>query len=125
MHIAKEHLVKKQIAKNGLMTSMLKISDGALKRIIYAYTKEAGVRELERQIAKICRKAVTRLYEEGVYTPDGSRNTEVKKCIRITDKNLFEYLGKESIDQIRLISILRWALSEDWHGQVLVAKLLR
>lgn len=95
MHIAKEHLVKKQIAKNGLMTSMLKISDGALKRIIYAYTKEAGVRELERQIAKICRKAVTRLYEEGVYTPDGSRNTEVKKCIRVTDKNLFEYLGKE------------------------------
>lgn len=95
MHIAKEHLVKKQIAKNGLMTSMLKISDGALKRIIYAYTKEVGVRELERQIAKICRKAVTRLYEEGVYTPDGSRNTEVKKCIRITDKNLFEYLGKE------------------------------
>ena len=95
MHIAKEHLVKKQIAKNGLMTSMFKISDGALKRIIYAYTKEAGVRELERQIAKICRKAVTRLYEEGVYTPDGSRNTEVKKCIRVTDKNLFEYLGKE------------------------------
>ena len=95
MHIAKEHLVKKQIAKNGLMTSMLKISDGALKRIIYAYTKEAGVRELERQIAKICRKAVTRLYDEGVYTPDGSRNTEVKKCIRVTDKNLFEYLGKE------------------------------
>lgn len=95
MHIAKEHLVKKQIAKNGLMTSMLKISDGALKRIIYAYTKEAGVRELERQIAKICRKTVTRLYEKGVYTPDGSRNTEVKKCIRITDKNLFEYLGKE------------------------------
>lgn len=95
MHIAKEHLVKKQIAKNGLMTSMLKISDGALKRIIYAYTKEAGVRELERQIAKICRKAVTRLYEEGVYTPDESRNTEVKKCIRVTDKNLFEYLGKE------------------------------
>ena len=95
MHIAKEHLVKKQIAKNGLMTSMLKISDGALKRIIYAYTKEAGVRELERQIAKICRKAVTRLYEEGVYTPAGSRNTEVKKCIRVTDKNLFEYLGKE------------------------------
>lgn len=40
MHIAKEHLVKKQIAKNGLMTSMLKISDGALKRIIYAYTRK-------------------------------------------------------------------------------------
>ena len=95
MHIAKEHLVKKQIAKNGLMTSMLKIIGRRLKRIIYAYTKEAGVRELERQIAKICRKAVTRLYEEGVYTPDGSRNTEVKKCIRVTDKNLFEYLGKE------------------------------
>ena len=71
MHIAKEHLVKKQIAKNGLTASMLKISDSALKRIIDGYTKEAGVRELERQIARICRKAVTQAYEEGMYTPDG------------------------------------------------------
>ena len=80
MHIAKEHLVKKQIAKNGLTASMLKISDSALKRI--------------RQIARICRKAVTQAYEEGMYTPDGKRNTEIKKCIRITDKNLADYLGK-------------------------------
>lgn len=94
MHIAKEHLVKKQIAKNGLTASMLKISDSALKRIIDGYTKEAGVRELERQIARICRKAVTQAYEEGMYTPDGKRNTEIKKCIRITDKNLADYLGK-------------------------------
>lgn len=94
IHIAKEHLVKKQIAKNGLKMSMLKISDGAIKHIIYGYTREAGVRELERQIAKICRKAVTQLYEEGVYTSDGSRNTDVKKCIRVTEKNLTEYLGK-------------------------------
>ena len=94
MHIAKEHLVKKQIAKNGLTASMLKISDSALKRIIDGYTKEAGVRELERQIARICRKAVTQAYEEGMYTSDGKRNTEIKKCIRITDKNLADYLGK-------------------------------
>lgn len=93
LHIAKEHLVKKQISKNGLTLSMLKISDSALKHIIYGYTKEAGVRELERQIAKICRKAVTQLYEEGAYTPDGNRNTDVKKCIRVTDKNLSDYLG--------------------------------
>lgn len=94
MHIAKEYLVKKQIAKNGLTASMLKISDSALKRIIDGYTKEAGVRELERQIARICRKAVTQAYEEGMYTSDGKRNTEIKKCIRITDKNLADYLGK-------------------------------
>ena len=94
LHIAKEHLVKKQIAKNGLKASMLKISDGALRRIINGYTKEAGVRELERQIAKICRKAVTKLYEEGAYAADGSRNTSVKACIRVTDKNLSDYLGK-------------------------------
>ena len=63
LHIAKEHLVGKQLRKNGLATSLLKISDSALKHIILGYTKESGVRELERQIAKICRKAVTKLYE--------------------------------------------------------------
>ena len=51
------------------------------------------MRELERQIAKICRKAVTKLYEAGVFNADGTRNKEVKVCIRITDKNLTDYLG--------------------------------
>lgn len=76
-----------------LDTSLLKISDSALKHIILGYTKESGVRELERQIAKICRKAVTKLYEAGVFNADGTRNKEVKVCIRITDKNLTDYLG--------------------------------
>ena len=93
LHIAKEHLVGKQLRKNGLATSLLKISDSALKHIILGYTKESGVRELERQIAKICRKAVTKLYEAGVFNADGTRNKEVKVCIRITDKNLNDYLG--------------------------------
>ena len=93
LHIAKEHLVGKQLRKNGLATSLLKISDSALKHIILGYTKESGVRELERQIAKICRKAVTKLYEAGVFNADGTRNKEVKVCIRITDKNLTDYLG--------------------------------
>lgn len=93
LHIAKEHLVGKQLRKNGLVTSLLKISDAALKHIILDYTKESGVRELERQIAKICRKAVTKLYEAGVFNTDGTRNKEVKVCIRITDKNLSDYLG--------------------------------
>ena len=72
LHIAKEHLVGKQLRKNGLATSLLKISDSALKHIILGYTKESGVRELERQIAKICRKAVTKLYEAGVFNADGT-----------------------------------------------------
>ena len=93
LHIAKEHLVGKQLRKNGLATSLLKISDSALKHIILGYTKESGVRELERQIAKICRKAVNKLYEAGVFNADGTRNKEVKVCIRITDKNLTDYLG--------------------------------
>lgn len=86
-------MLASQLRKNGLATSLLKISDSALKHIILGYTKESGVRELERQIAKICRKAVTKLYEAGVFNADGTRNKEVKVCIRITDKNLTDYLG--------------------------------
>ena len=77
LHIAKEHLVGKQLRKNGLATSLLKISDSALKHIILGYTKESGVRELERQIAKICRKAVTKLYEAQVGSVRGLAWTSV------------------------------------------------
>lgn len=84
LHIAKEHLVSKQLSKNGLSKSQLSISDKALERLIQEYTREAGVRSLERNIAKLCRKTARKLLE----------NPETKK-IRISDKNLKEFLGKE------------------------------
>lgn len=94
MHIAKEHLVKKQVEKNGLTMKNIKFSDKALKQIILGYTKEAGVRELERQIAKVCRKAVTQLYELGAFDAEGNIVEGNKSVIRITEKNLSDYLGK-------------------------------
>lgn len=93
-HIAKEHLVKKQIKENGLMVQDVKFTDKVIKTIISSYTREAGVRGLERQVAKVVRKAVRQLYDEGVFMPDGSRNKNTKKTINISDKNITEYLGK-------------------------------
>lgn len=92
-HIAKEHLVKKQYEKNGLSNKELNISDSAIKEIIESYTKEAGVRELERQIAKICRKAAKDILLE---RQNASAN-ELKgeKVISVTTKNLKDFLGKE------------------------------
>ncbi len=83
MHIAKEHLIAKQMKKNGLRSRQLTISDKALKRMILGYTKEAGVRNLERKIGGICRRAAKELISEG------------KEQVRINDKNLEKYLGKE------------------------------
>lgn len=87
MHIAKEHLVPKQIKKNGLMKKHIKFTDKAIALMIDGYTKEAGVRSLERQIAAVCRKVVRELYADG-------KLREVAKSINITDKNLVDYLGK-------------------------------
>mgnify|MGYP002579341625 CR=1 FL=1 len=82
-HIAKKYLVSKELEKNGLKKSQLTISDNALKKIISNYTKEAGVRNLERNIAALCRKAAWKILEEN------------KKSVKITDSNLKTYLGKE------------------------------
>lgn len=82
-HIAKKYLVSKELEKNGLKKSQLIISDNALKKIISNYTKEAGVRNLERNIAALCRKAAWKILEEN------------KKSVKITDSNLKTYLGKE------------------------------
>lgn len=82
LHIAKEHLIAKQREQNGLKKSELVFSDKALAEVIASYTKEAGVRNLERRIAAICRKADRELLEGK------------KKSIRITEKNLETYLGK-------------------------------
>ncbi len=79
-NIAKKHLVKKQLKRSGLTANNLRISDGALKKIIEAYTREAGVRKLEQNIAKICRKTAAEV-------------AEGKEKISVTEKNLTDYLG--------------------------------
>lgn len=92
-HIAKEHLLKKQMKQNGITSKLMTIQDGALKRMIAAYTKEAGVRGLERKIGDVCRKVAREILEEReqVQQPD-SRNSF--KRISVTAKNLEHYLGK-------------------------------
>lgn len=102
-NIAKKHLVKKEILKHGLTPAQLKISDSALHKIIKSYTREAGVRGLEKQIAALCRKACMEL-ESG------------KQCLRINEKNLSKYLGTEkygediipSSNQIGVVNGLAW-----------------
>lgn len=86
LHIAKEHLVAKQLKKNGLTTKSVRFTDKALAKIIDGYTMEAGVRELERMIAAVLRKVVRKNYTVG--------GVNIEKQIVITDKNLSEYLGK-------------------------------
>jgi ATP-dependent Lon protease len=104
-HIAKEHLVLKQIEKNGLTPKLIKFSPKALRAIIDGYTREAGVRNLERMIAQVCRKAVRQLYVNGELPVDA-------KPVKITDKNLSDYLGKvkyqpESINKKNDVGIVR------------------
>ncbi len=81
-HIAKEHLIGKQLKKNGLKKSNLRISDSAIKDMINSYTRESGVRSLERRIGEICRKTAKLIY------------SGEKTRVSVTDKNLEEYLGK-------------------------------
>lgn len=86
LHIAKDHLVAKQLKKNGLTKKSVRFTDKALAKIIDGYTMEAGVRELERMIAAVLRKVVRKNYTVG--------GVNIEKQIVITDKNLSEYLGK-------------------------------
>lgn len=103
-HIVKEHLVAKQLEKNGIKPHQLSISDGALKDIIAAYTREAGVRGLERQIGKVCRKTARQILEEK------------DKKYRVTSQNLEKYLGKPRFradkanekDDIGIVRGLAW-----------------
>ncbi len=81
LHIAKEHLIAKQMKKNGLKDDQLFISDKALAKMIGGYTKEAGVRNLERKIGAVCRKAARDIYEKK------------KTSVRVTGSNLEKYLG--------------------------------
>ena len=87
-HIAKEHLIPKQLEENGIPKGTLVIRSAAVREIINHYTKEAGVRQLERCIGKICRKAARQIVE-------GS-----KKKITVTEKNLAAFLGKEKFNYL-------------------------
>lgn len=104
MHIAKEHLLDKVKKANGLKKSQVNMSDEVISKIIEDYTREAGVRELERQLSKACRKAAYKIV------------TENKKSVRITKKNITDFLGKakytetkaEKENQVGLCTGLAW-----------------
>ena len=104
MHIAIEHLVPKQIQRHGMKKEQLSISKKALWKIALNYTKEAGVRQMERKIEEICRKAARELLEK--------KKTE----IHVTERNLEKYLGRERYncqraneeDEVGIVRGLAW-----------------
>lgn len=103
-HIAKDHLLKKELQKNGLTAKKLSVSDGALKNIIQYYTREAGVRELERKIGALCRKGARELLQQK------------KETVKVSSRNLEKYLGKRKYrimeanktDQTGIVRGLAW-----------------
>lgn len=102
-HIAKNHLIKKEMTKHSLSAREFKMTDGAINTVIESYTREAGVRKLEKEIATLCRKATVAL-ESG------------EKSFKVTDKNIAQYLGEKkfmadlisSDDQIGTVNGLAW-----------------
>ena len=104
LHIAKEHLLAKQMERNGIRPEQLAITDKAMAKIISGYTREAGVRNLERKLGEICRKAARPLYEG-----------ELEK-IKVTEQNLEKFLGKEKYsfdkkndtDEVGIVRGLAW-----------------
>lgn len=104
LHIAKEHLLAKQMERNGIRPEQLSITDKAMAKIISGYTREAGVRNLERKLGEICRKAARPLYEGE------------KGKIKVTEQNLEKFLGKEKYsfdkkndtDEVGIVRGLAW-----------------
>lgn len=104
LHIAKEHLLAKQMERNGIRPEQLAITDKAMVKIISGYTREAGVRNLERKLGEICRKAARPLYEGE------------KEKIKVTEQNLEKFLGKEKYsfdkkndtDEVGIVRGLAW-----------------
>ncbi len=103
-HIAKDHLIAKEYEKNGIKKSQLTITDEAINTIIQNYTREAGVRQLDREISEICRKAARKLVQHG------------KKHLKVTSKNIEKYLGRKKFlidmanekDDIGIVRGLAW-----------------
>ena len=104
MHIAKEHLLEKQKEKNGLKAEQLTVTDEAMHQIINGYTREAGVRNLERKLGAICRKAAREIYEGNCM------------AVHVEKNHLEDYLGKERFhvdrindqDEIGIVRGLAW-----------------
>ena len=104
LEIAKRHLLPKQLKEHGLKRTQLHVSDGAIRATISGYTRESGVRVLERQLGKLCRKTAMRLVEEDV------------KRVNITEKNLSDYLGTvrytpgvhSEQDEVGVVNGLAW-----------------
>ncbi len=104
VHIAKEHLLKKQMERHGIKSGQLMVQDKALEKIARNYTKEAGVRQLERKIGEICRKTAREIWQNN------------KKQVRVTEANLEKFLGKEryqydmanETDEIGIVRGLAW-----------------
>lgn len=103
-HIAKDHLLPKQMQRHGLKKGQLQVVDSAMKKMIHSYTREAGVRNLERRLAAVCRKADREILEKN------------RKKVRITEQNLEKYLGKtiyesqqrNEKDEIGIVRGLAW-----------------
>ena len=104
VHIARKHLIGKQMEKNGLKEGQLSLSAGALEALIHSYTREAGVRQLERKLGEVCRKAAREILEQN------------KKSVRLTESNLNRYLGKPKFvfdmanetDEVGIVRGLAW-----------------
>lgn len=126
-HIAREHLVRKQLEKNGLEAEKLEFTDDALRDMIRLYTREAGVRGLERQIATVCRKAARQILEarqkaaqESAGMAEGARCVEAQaaagECVTVTGSDLGRYLGKPKYmqdkiadrDEVGIVRGLAW-----------------
>lgn len=136
-HIGKNYLIPKQMERHGLMKKDLSVSGAVLEKIIHNYTREAGVRNLERRIGDICRKAAREILEEQMKEKSRQKTKSLKaaeiktekadkkagkekagheKTIRVTEKNLEKYLGREKIqfedacetDQVGIVRGLAW-----------------
>ena len=136
-HIGKNYLIPKQMERHGLTKTDLSVSGAALEKIIHNYTREAGVRNLERRIGDICRKAAREILEEQMREKSRQKTKSLKaaeiktekadkkagkekagheKTIRVTEKNLEKYLGREKIqfedacetDQVGIVRGLAW-----------------
>jgi ATP-dependent Lon protease len=121
LNIATRYLLPKQLKANGLKDGELKVSEGALRDIVRYYTRESGVRNLEREISKICRKVIKEIALEGPKTPKktsakGSAKKESVKTKLVTPKNLEHFLGVRRFDfgraeehnEVGLVTGLAW-----------------
>ena len=104
LHIAMRHLIPKQLERHGLTKEQLSISKGVIWKMARNYTKEAGVRQMEREIGNICRKAAREIYEQN------------KKHVQVTERNIEKYLGREKYsyqmanteDEVGIVRGLAW-----------------